>query len=282
MERKRRKQVFMGSGFFAGGRRRERGERSPAIFIVVWLVVSVVCGTVWAVEGDLGLGDGTPENPYLIEDLADFDVFADQNNAATYWSVGVHTKLMTDIDLSDRTYTTAVIASIQYYWDPHSPAYVREGVPFSGVFDGNGFTIFNLTIDTIGNRDYLGLFGQIEGLNAEVKNLRLEYITILGGGISSNVGGLVGEHVSGLVMNCYVNASIQADGAIGGLAGASSAPISNCYSTGSVSGSALVGGLVGWNTGPVTNCYSTCTVIAHLIVSVVAPGDFSGLMGENE
>ncbi len=54
--------------------------------------------------------NGSPEKPYLIEDLVDFDTFADPNNAATYWAAGVHTKLMTNIDLSGRTYTTAVIA----------------------------------------------------------------------------------------------------------------------------------------------------------------------------
>ncbi|MHC5163260.1 MAG: hypothetical protein ACYSO4_09145, partial [Planctomycetota bacterium] len=64
------------------------------------------------VGGDMGGADpnGSPEHPYLIEDVNDFDVFANPANAATYWAAGVHTKLMTNIDLSGRTYTTAVIA----------------------------------------------------------------------------------------------------------------------------------------------------------------------------
>ena len=53
------------------------------------------------------LTDGTAAYPWLIEDLADFYEFA--SNSA-YWAARVHTKLMTDIDLAGRTYTTAVIA----------------------------------------------------------------------------------------------------------------------------------------------------------------------------
>ena len=42
-------------------------------------------------------GDGLSESTaYLIEDLTDFDVFADPNNSATYWASGVYTKLTCD------------------------------------------------------------------------------------------------------------------------------------------------------------------------------------------
>ena len=54
---------------------------------------------------------------------------------------------------------------------------------FRGAFDGNGYIISNLTIDT--TEDYQGLFGCI--WDATIKNLGLENVDITGG---TNVGGL--------------------------------------------------------------------------------------------
>ncbi|MCK5272751.1 MAG: hypothetical protein KAJ52_09235, partial [Sedimentisphaerales bacterium] len=68
------------------------------------LAISMV-GISYGVGGDMGAGtepltDGSAAYPHLIEDLADFDVFADQANAATYWSSGVYTKLTCDPNLT--------------------------------------------------------------------------------------------------------------------------------------------------------------------------------------
>ena len=79
--------------------------RQGLVFSII--TIGMFCGCVWAVGGDMGGGDGSEGSPYLIEDLADFDEFASDSS---YWASGVHTKLMTGIDLSGRTYTTAVIA----------------------------------------------------------------------------------------------------------------------------------------------------------------------------
>ncbi|MCK5272938.1 MAG: hypothetical protein KAJ52_10175, partial [Sedimentisphaerales bacterium] len=71
------------------------------------LAISMV-GISYGTDGILP-GDGLSESTaYLIEDLTDFDVFADQANAATYWSSGVYTKLACDPNLAGRPYTTAV------------------------------------------------------------------------------------------------------------------------------------------------------------------------------
>jgi hypothetical protein len=100
-------------------------KKTPLFASLLCLLLSTLA---LAIDGDMGAGtepltDGSETNPYLIEDLADFDTFADPNNAATYWAAGVHTKLTTNIDLSTRTYTTAVIAP-----------YTSTG--YSGIFDG--------------------------------------------------------------------------------------------------------------------------------------------------
>jgi len=95
------------------------------------LLVLGLSAAVWAVNGDMGVGaepltDGSAAYPWLIEDLADFDAFAGDS---AYWAAGVHTKLMTDIDLSGRTYTTAVIAP------DTNPKFDFDGTPFRGTFD---------------------------------------------------------------------------------------------------------------------------------------------------
>ena len=101
----------------------------------------------------MGGGDGTEATPYLIEDFADFQVFSNPNNSATYWAEGVHTRLECDLDLDPNTtglpiYVAAVIGN------------------FSGAFEGNRHVISNLTIETLsdanGTNDDsndLGLFG---------------------------------------------------------------------------------------------------------------------------
>ena len=146
--------------------------------LVVSLVLAISMVGISYGAGGVLPGDGLSESTaYLIEDLADFDVFADPCNSATYWASGVYTKLTCDPNLTGRPYTTAVITP-----DTDNTNYDFDGIPFEGIFDGNGHIIRNLTIDTAGaDNDYLGLFGRIEGSGAEVKNLGIKNINITGG-----------------------------------------------------------------------------------------------------
>jgi hypothetical protein len=154
-------------------------------------------------------GMGTPEDPYLISDVMELGAIINYSRFAHY-------RLTNSIDLSDINWSVAVIA-------PNSNRYA-----FGGFFDGNGYTISNLSIN--GER-YLGLFGII-GEGAEVRNLGVVDVNIIGS-------------------NEY----------IGGLSGANYGTLIQCYSSGIISGTArFVGGLVGDNRGDVIQCYSTCEV----------------------
>jgi hypothetical protein len=251
----------------------------------------VASACTWAADGTLP-GAGAEADPYIIEDLADFDTFADSENAPTYWATGVYTKLACDPNLAGRTYTTAVIA-------PDTPDSTDgfDGIRFKGIFDGDGRVISNLTIDTAGaGNDYLGLFGSID--HGQIKNLGLEggFVSghkLVGGLVGHNtgqiwscystgpvtgtdydVGGLAG-HNSGQIWNCYSTGPVTGtDYDVGGLAGHNNGSVSNCYATGHVSGNWYVGGLVGWNeNGSVLNCYSTG--------DVNGASDVGGLVGIN-
>ena len=200
-------------------------------------------------------GSGTVDNPWLIQSLADFDVFAGDSS---YWDDYV--RLDVDIDLSGRTYSSAVIAPEEDVmpWD-------FDSIPFTGVFSGDGHVIRNLTIDTAGaDICYLGLFGQIKGLGAMVKNLGMVNVDVTGGDDSYSLGGLCGRNDEGTISNCSATGgSIVGDGSVGGLCGSNGGTISHCYATGTVSGVSYVGGLVGsagtW--GVISNCtaYSNVT-----------------------
>jgi hypothetical protein len=201
----------------------------------------------FAVETALALsGLGTEQDHWRIQSLVDFNEFAADVN---YWDG--YTRLETDVDLAGRIYSEAVIAP-----DVNNVEGGFQGTAFTGVFDGNGHRIINLTING-GSNDYLGLFGYVD--EGEVGNLGIE-----GGSLRGDVavGGLAGGNLYGTISNCYSTASVSGgdnSGLIGGLLGFSYAGVvSNCYSTGDVNGFEEVGGLVGDNFfGSISDCYST-------------------------
>lgn len=171
----------------------------------------------------------------------------------------------------------------------------NTNTPFTGILNGDGHTITNLTINRP-STDEIGLFGSIEDRGEPytrpmILNLGLVNPSITG---HENVGGLVGWNSFGIISNSYVSGGTvlgYAD-AVGGLAGQnwggeiygsySSAAVSaiginagglvgdnntfsiidRCYSTGSVQGLGQVGGLVGYDFigCEISNSYSTAAV----------------------
>lgn len=215
----------------------------------------ILCSPVFGSNGDMGVGtepltDGSELYPYLIEDFADFEIFSGDS---AYWASGVHTNLMADIDLDpnlpDRTiYTHAPIAP-----DSNRNGSFRD-IPFSGSFNGNGFCVCNLTIDSV--NEGLGLFGCNAGF---IANLGVENVNISGSPYYS--GGLCGWNKSGgFINNCYTTGQIIDGSLIGGLCGNNSqASITNCYSTCKIVGNSdqYAGGVCAHNTGNIACCYST-------------------------
>jgi len=240
------------------------------LILLVYIIYAALPASDAQAESYLN-GTGDPNDPYLIEDLADFDAFASDPN---YWAAGVHTKLMCDPNLSGRTYTTAVIAP-----DTDNQDDVFDGISFAGIFDGNVHNICNVTIDPNGvGNDFLGLFGYIDS-GAEVKNINIEDVIVIGGNNSEHIGGLCG-HNDGSISNCYSNSSvigIYSPSSLGGLCGGNNGNIVNCNSTGSVTGGGYyVGGLCGSNGGNIINCY------ANNLVSSAGPGSgVGGLCGSS-
>jgi hypothetical protein len=250
-------------------------------FWVIFLFASLSNSCLYAYSG----GDGGSENPFRISSADDLLTMS-----ATPGDWGSHFILTNDVDLTTQTFTQALIAP-----DSDNTTLAFEGTAFSGNFDGRGFKIQNLKINTnnAGN-DYLGLFGKLDA-GAAVINLTIEACSITGGGDSFYLGGLAGFN-AGSVRNCRVVGVISCNGdhtlCAGGLVGSNTANIEACsalvnltiqddsYGIGGLAGenygaaavirksfaagnvtvwtySYYIGGLVGDNTlGSIYNCYA--------------------------
>jgi len=226
-------------------------------------------------------GDGTARDPYQIATAADLIALGESPE-----DYDKHFILTADIDLdanlpAKRVFDKAIIAP-----DSHAEIDGPQGIPFTGVLDGDGHRVSHLAIT---GGDYLGLFGRLE-LGAMIMDLGLVDIKLTGSGkcagglvaynagghvirchstgrISGryDVGGVVGWNCEGDLTRCRSTASVSGERRVGGLAGLNSGGVTNCYSTGSVTGTSGVGGLVGstsWSAphSAVSQCYSTGTV----------------------
>ena len=222
-------------------------------------------------------GTGKPKDPYQIATAEDLVLLGD--NPDDY---DKHFILTADIDLNPnlaggKVFTKAVIAPDPPCLNVFTRAAIASdqyigrtsmGTPFTGTFDGNGYTISNLTITGGG---YLGLFGFL-GVGANIYNLGLEAVNVKGAG--NSVGALAGCNYGGeIIMNCSTG-TVTGIGSVGGLVGYNlQGNITMSYSTSEANGVRKVGGLVGSNRGSITSSYSTGIVTGD--------ENIGGLVGEN-
>ena len=164
-------------------------------------------------------------------------------------------ELMRDLDfMNDDSYSSTanrITWTMGEGWQPIGDS----SNPFTAQFEGNGYTISNLTINR-GRTNGVGLFGYT-GSGAEIANVGLLNVDIMGN--ASSVGGLVGVN-GGIITNSYATGSISADSNLGGLIGVNEGTIMNSYATGYISGDKDVGSLAGGNSGTITNSYATGSV----------------------
>jgi len=161
---------------------------------------------------------------------------------------------------------------------------------FSGIFNGLGNTISNLTISS--SDPEVGLFGTLNAYRVSfhlygslVTNLGLVGGTVTGSG-ATDVGALAGSIFSGDVFspfpggirNVYATGAVSGDGStVGGLVGLSYGNVYNSYATGAVTGNAYsVGGLVGDSeAGNIVNSHATGAVGGNSAYA----GGLTGLSG---
>lgn len=115
------------------------------------------------------------------------------------------------------------------------------GTSFTGVFDGLGHTIDNLTIDRP-TTDNVGLFGAMAE-DSIVRNVGLRGGSTRGRDNTGSLGGFS----SGLISHAYATGNVVGGDNVGGLAGnlSGAEPIDHVYATGDVEGTGNAGGLFG-------------------------------------
>ena len=191
----------------------------------------------------------TSTNTIYIYTAADLAQLATDVNGGNNMS-GKTVLLMNDIDLS--AYAN---------WTPIGRfAPPDDMLPFSGVFDGQGYSITGLKIS--GNEEARGLFGYTH--LATIRNVVIRNPEIQGG---DKVGALVGHQAysSEGIENCAViGGKIQGSNRAGGLVGnMEESPIKNCYTTCEVIATDYhAGGIVGAHKvgSGLENCYATGNV----------------------
>ncbi len=221
---------------------------------------------------------GTEAKPYIINEASDFAWII----ANGRYSYSLQTA---DIDLTGVT------------WEPIGAS---NATPFNGTYNGNGYTISNMTLND-GTLSYMGMFGYTS--NATIKNITLSNVSFTGGQVADQAaigaivgmadgttlvercnvvgtstitgatndtaGGVVGSN-GGTIRFCSSNATIVSGNFdsgskpfAGGIAGSNWGVISNSYNLGSVStgtGNAA-GGIAGFGySNTITNCYSIGTI----------------------
>ncbi|MFZ8934384.1 MAG: ZmpA/ZmpB/ZmpC family metallo-endopeptidase-related protein, partial [Bacteriovoracaceae bacterium] len=194
-------------------------------------------------------GTGLSSDPYILCTAAQL------NNLSTC-GVDKHFKLGSDIDMNAVSYTI--------------PA------NFSGSFDGDGYTIYNLSI-TQTTTDNIGMFANTSS-GAVIKNLTLQSASITG---RNKVGAIAGSTSGTSIENITVYGSVSGVGQVGGIVGYNSASDTKFIDSHvSVTGTGdKVGGILGEHlAGRIEYSYADGAIIGNdyvggLVGSVSVSGD---------
>lgn len=232
------------------------------------------------VYAQFGGGSGTAQDPYLIQNATHLNHVRSSLNS--------HYLQTSPINLNVAPYNQGT------GWQPIGGI----NSPFTGAYDGGGYSITGLYINI--TYSIAGLFGKVT--NAEITRVRLENANISSTNwvgslvgicinselssciISANitgetyVGGIAGELQSSSLRNCLISASISTNSGttVGGLGGyATGSSFNTCRTSGSCTGDIFVGGLCGEADGCVIyNCHSNMQLVASLMTGGLV-GDMS-------
>jgi len=189
-------------------------------------------------------GKGTVEEPYEISTWEHLHMIR--------YSLDSHFTLTNDLDENTDGYSIYVKSGESLVndgkgWEPIG----TSSYPFTGNFDGNGFSIQGLAIKRF-IQTRVGLFG-ITKSPSIIENLQVMNAAIEGG---DRTGVLVGES-SGAIKKVGVSGTVKGQQYSGGIVGIveRNGSIDYSYSTVSVSGTETTGGITGYLYGSISNCY---------------------------
>ncbi|MDC7279492.1 FMN-binding protein [Butyrivibrio fibrisolvens] len=189
-------------------------------------------------------GEGTEENPYLISNVKQLELFAKNVDEGNSYA-GEYVSLTNDITLSSSQNFNSIGTS--------------DGFDiFAGTFDGNNYSIYNMTINSENVSDE-GLFTALKA-GAVVKNLKVMNASITATpDYGLNAGIITGDlKRTAIISNCQVSGKINVKSD------------STAISVGGIAGNMMV-------KSEVKSCYSDVDIIAELNDGVMA--DIGGIAG---
>ncbi|WP_339848589.1 S-layer homology domain-containing protein [Paenibacillus sp. FSL W7-1088] len=158
-------------------------------------------------------------------------------------------------------------------WTPIADIIEDELMPFTGRFDGNGYSISGLKT-TDENQNDVGLFSVLQG--AEVKNLILNDVSIKGNVI---VGGLAGRSIESRIEGIQISGNIQGNMRVGGISGLSD---ESEYINNSTNVEVIALGEDGDSLGGLVGESNKSTIIANAAEGIVSGYEaVGGLIGES-
>ena len=177
--------------------------------------------------------------------------------------------LMNDIDLTEATAEGGDYDYDGRGWNPIGSNDIYEDKEFSGVFNGNGYSIIGMRIHAsplpAGTSDwvYVGLFSKVTGF---VHNLKMRNVSITHGGYMT---GAIAGYNSGIIESCAVDGDIVGvDGTdlvsqAGGIVGRNDGRIQFCFNLATLSGAVdNIGGIAGRTDdgSAILDCYNAGNV----------------------
>ncbi len=223
--------------------------------------------TVWngTAASSYAGGDGTKENPYLINTAEQLYKMVSEHCVEADPEVGAYYELISDILLNDTTDDKWYENTDNRMWYTYRSS--SQGMGFRGHLNGNGHYVYGLYANNCSSRT--GLI-PILGDGADIINVHIRDAYMSGdSGAASHIGGIGGLVVTGASVdivacsskNIIIENAQSAGGIVGGNAGSLS--IDRCYFVGELSNSVNVGGIYAdsWATASVTECYSVGAIL---------------------
>lgn len=214
-------------------------------------------------------GNGTEDAPYILSKPDDLYILACAVNA--------------EIDLDGMYFSQTTDISLSKYgnWTPIG----TNGIPFDGIYDGNGYKINDMSI--LSSQSFVGLFGFVTGTVRNVKVYGRIVATTLaspdeGPYSHTYVGGISGGiNNAAVIENCENYVDILGDSMVGGIVGEimendymvtkTLSAVKNCINYGKIRAitetavyedAMYYGGIAGRNNGIVSGCINYGSVTA--------------------
>lgn len=245
-------------------------------------------------------GEGTKENPYLIQsatDLAELSALTkgkNFGNSSMYFkqtididlTAGNWQPICTDIEYPDNKWTQWYKFSANYDGDNHTVTLKESSMKLAfGLFGALNGSVSNLVIDgTINSLGYTGALVSQAHNGATVTNV-INKANINGNG--NQIGGIIGNvanEANVTIIDCKNEGNINASGSfVGGIVGGgwSSVKISGSTNEGNIQGVSTIGGIISelWMNGEVVDCSNSGKITAGTTVANTNVGAGSLLVG---